>query len=430
MCIRDSITWVGVLTPPVDIEDTGVSLTVAGTYTDIAGNSGTGATTSYDVDTIAPTASVSGIAISNDTGTSDSDFLTSVASQTITGTLSVGLGSGEILYGSVDNGNSWTDITDKLTGTSINWDGATLSGTSAILIKVSDTSGNAGPGATPVQYKLDTQAPVIGWSAATDDQGSVTGGLDSGDSTDDLGLVLSGTNGSGSIVSVYNGSALLGTATVSGDSWSFNAQLQDGVTYQFNVIETDHAGNISVATSNFVVTGDTTAPAVSLTAATIKNTGNTVVQSTETGTVYLVNTTVTVSNLASITGAADNLWNSVAISSPSTNTNLAATGLADGTYKAYAVDLEGNLSSASRNSVIVDNTAPTANFTAATDDVGNFTGALTSGSTTDDTALVLSGSNESGSSVKVYNGSTELGSATVSGTSSVSYTHLTLPTKA
>ena len=54
----------------------------------------------------------------------------------------------------------------------------------------------------------------------------------------------------------------------------------------------------------------------------IMNTGTVVVQSTKTGTVYLVNTTVTVSNITNITGAADNLWNSVAISSPSTNTNL------------------------------------------------------------------------------------------------------------
>ena len=162
---------------------------------------------------------------------------------------------------------------------------------------------------------------------------------------------------------------------------------------------------------------DKLAPVAIVIADIIKNTGSVVVQSTEKGTVYLVNTTVTVSNITSITGAADNLWNRVYISSPSTDTYLAATGLTDGTYKAYAVDAEGNLSSASRNSVIVDNTAPTANLTAATDDVGNFTGALTSGSTTDDIALVLSGSNESGSSVKVYNGSTELGSATVSGTS-------------
>jgi len=94
-----------------------------------------------------------------------------------------------------------------------------------------------------------------------------------------------------------------------------------------------------------------TAPTASVTTATITTSENAVVQSTETGTAYLVNTAVTVSNLASITGAADNQSNSVAISSAATNTNLPATGLADGTYKVYAVDAAGNLSSASSNSV-------------------------------------------------------------------------------
>ena len=89
----------------------------------------------------------------------------------------------------------------------------------------------------------------------------------------------------------------------------------------------------------------------SVTTATITTSENAVVQSTETGTAYLVNTAVTVSNLASITGAADNQSNSVTISSAATNTNLPATGLADGTYKVYAVDSAGNLSSASSNSV-------------------------------------------------------------------------------
>jgi len=95
----------------------------------------------------------------------------------------------------------------------------------------------------------------------------------------------------------------------------------------------------------------TWAPTASVTTATITTSENAVVQSTETGTAYLVNTAVTVSNLASITGAADNQSNSVSISSVSTNTNLPATGLADGTYKVYAVDAAGNLSSASSNSV-------------------------------------------------------------------------------
>ena len=93
------------------------------------------------------------------------------------------------------------------------------------------------------------------------------------------------------------------------------------------------------------------APTASVTTATITTSENAVVQSTNTGTAYLVNTAVTVSNLASITGAADNQSNSVTISSAATNTNLPATGLADGTYKVYAVDSAGLLSSASTNSV-------------------------------------------------------------------------------
>ena len=98
---------------------------------------------------------------------------------------------------------------------------------------------------------------------------------------------------------------------------------------------------------------DNTAPTASVTAATITTSGSAVVQSTETSTAYLVNTTVSVSNLASITGAADNMSNSVAISLANTDTNLPATGLVDGTYKVYAVDAAGNLSSASSNSVTV-----------------------------------------------------------------------------
>ncbi len=104
---------------------------------------------------------------------------------------------------------------------------------------------------------------------------------------------------------------------------------------------------------------DNTAPTASVTIDTITTSGNAVVKSTETGTAYLVNTAIIVSNLDSITGAADNQWNSVAISLANTDTNLPATGLADGTYNVYAVDVAGNLSSASSNSVIVATTATT-----------------------------------------------------------------------
>ena len=131
---------------------------------------------------------------------------------------------------------------------------------------------------------------------------------------------------------------------------------------------------------------DASAPTASVTTATITTSENAVVQSTETGTAYLVNTAVTVSNLASITGAADNQSNSVTISSAATNTNLPATGLADGTYKVYAVDAAGNLSSASSNSVtlLIDyaldfdgtNDNVSANGTAVTLNTSNNTNSL------------------------------------------------------
>ena len=76
---------------------------------------------------------------------------------------------------------------------------------------------------------------------------------------------------------VYNGITELDNATVSGTSWSYTATVANGTTYQFNVKETDLAGNTSAATSNFTVIGDTTAPTASVTTATIPNTGNVVV---------------------------------------------------------------------------------------------------------------------------------------------------------
>ncbi|MDC0078363.1 Ig-like domain-containing protein, partial [Deltaproteobacteria bacterium] len=256
-----------------------------------------------------------------------------------------------------------------------------------------DDAGNLSSASTN-SVTIDSIAPTANFTAATDNVGSITGALPSGSITDDTALVLTGTNESGSGVKIYNGSTEIGSATVSGTNWSYTATVANGTTYQFNVKETDLAGHTSDATSNFTVTGDTVAPTASVDTAAITSNGNAVIQSTatgtvvllntsasitsgnavvqssETGTVYLVKTTVTVNNLASITGAALYQWNSVAISSASTNTNLSVAGLADGTYKVYAVDEAGGLSSASVNSVIIDTTPPSIESVAITSAVG------------------------------------------------------------
>jgi Ca2+-binding RTX toxin-like protein len=78
---------------------------------------------------------------------------------------------------------------------------------------------------------IDATAPMANLSAATDDVGSVTGGLSSGDTTDDTALLLSGSNESGSTVEVYNGNTKLGDAMVSGTSWNYTATVADGSSY-------------------------------------------------------------------------------------------------------------------------------------------------------------------------------------------------------
>ncbi len=149
-----------------------------------------------------------------------------------------------------------------------------------------------------------------------------------------------------------------------------------------------YTGAIDDATASITDNDDETAPIATVSASTISSGGSAVVQSNEAGTAYLVSSTITVSTLTDITGAADSLWNTASITEASTNTNIAATDLVDGTYKAYAVDAAGNLSTASSNSVVIDNTAPTMNtLVVSVDDVidssDNLAAVTFSGTTTD-----------------------------------------------
>ncbi len=120
-------------------------------------------------------------------------------------------------------------------------------------------------------YKVDTTV-TANFTKAHDDEGTVRGDFTSDNTTDDTALVLSGTNEAGSTVKVYHNTTELGTAIVSGTSWSYTATVVNGTTHLFNVRETDLAGNTSAATSNLAVTGDTTAPTTpSVSGATLTN---------------------------------------------------------------------------------------------------------------------------------------------------------------
>jgi hypothetical protein len=192
--------------------------------------------------------------------------------------------------------------------------------------------------------------------------------------------VVATRNGSGSMsvswtaplagtVSSYTVTSTPGsrTCTVTAPATSCTVTgLTNGTSYTFIVVATfsDASTKASLA-SSAVMADDGLTPVATATTDSIKSSSNALVRSSKLGTLYLVNTSVNVSNLASITGAAGSLWNQVTISSAGVDTNISASGLDEGTYKAYAKDALGVLSAASSGTVTVDDTSPTVTLSVA-----------------------------------------------------------------
>ncbi|MRW82873.1 DUF4214 domain-containing protein [Pseudoduganella sp. FT26W] len=128
-------------------------------YSDAAGNSGIGASSApIMIDTLAPMAAAIGIPhFSQDTGSSGTDLITSVASQTVSGMLSAPLGAGESVQVSFDNGGTW----DTASASSNSWSlGHTLTGSGVLQVRVIDTAGNySTPTITP--YAFDQSPPTV-----------------------------------------------------------------------------------------------------------------------------------------------------------------------------------------------------------------------------------------------------------------------------
>jgi hypothetical protein len=362
----------------------------SGTIKDAANNNATltlaspaasnslGANKAIIIDTTAPTQTISAIDISADTGSSATDFITATAAQTITGALSANLGSGESLWGSVNGGVSYTNISSSVTGTAISWAGATLSGTSSIKFEVRDAAGNVGTAATQ-NYELDTTAPtqnISGIDISADTGSSATDFLTSTASQTITGTLSAnlGTGESlwGSIDGGVNYSDVSSSVTGTAISWP-SATLSGSSSIKFQVRDSAGAGG-TVATQSYVL--DTTAPTPTVATVSVTTSNGVTIKSSEAGTAYLVKSTVSVSNLASITSAADDSMNQVTIANANTDTSMSTSGLIAGEYKLYVVDAAGNLSSASSNTVTVAvAAAPTSNSTAAP------TGTTTFGST-------------------------------------------------
>ncbi|MEY5100099.1 MAG: hypothetical protein RJA36_2818 [Pseudomonadota bacterium] len=232
------------------------SLTVQ--QTDAAGNTSI-ASAPYLI-SVCDLPALSAIALSADNGSSSSDFITNVASQTISATLNRALLQTEVVYGSVDGGQTWTDVTNKVSGTTVVWNGAVLPATGSIAFKV--LNGTSIKSEFSQAYTLDTVAPAMPDAALAND--SSNGGT---------GFAVDGISNSGALTAPSNIETdakveyrVKGPGASDFGNWSasYTAPATDGSAdgaYLVEVRQTDKAGNVS-ASESIGYTLDTSKPAM------------------------------------------------------------------------------------------------------------------------------------------------------------------------
>jgi len=327
-----------------------------------ANGGGTAYSQNYTLDTTAPTTTIASAAFSADTGTSSSDFITSTAAQTISGTLSANLTNGEVVQVSLDNGATWTTAATTVGQNTWSLSGQTLSGSNTLKVRVWDTAGNSGTTFSQA-YTLDTTVPTntIATAALSADTG-----LDATDmKTQTASQTISGTLASNLVsgevvkVSLNNGATwATATTTVGQNTWSLSGQTLDG-SNTLMVKVTDAAGNDGTVLSR-TYTIDGTAPTVA--SATVN--GNTLVLTynealasgvTPEYEVKVGGAKVTV-NAVAYDAAAKTVTLTLAAAVAATDT-VTVTYTADGTPAHEVQDPAGNLAADLTDRAVTNNTA-------------------------------------------------------------------------
>ena len=139
---------------------------------------------------------------------------------------------------------------------------------------MADAAGNLGTASAARTFTLDTTSPATttAITAVSDNVGIITGVVAAGGRTNDTTPAISGTISAalaaGETLRVFNGSTLLGSATVNNTAktWSYIPTLpaSAGTTYNITARVADVAGNLGIASAARKFVLDTTAPATTV----------------------------------------------------------------------------------------------------------------------------------------------------------------------
>lgn len=296
----------------------------------------------------------------------------------------------------------------------------------AALASSLNTSANSGT--TTTSPPPAPSAPVIAsWSP---DSGVAGDGI-----TDASQITLHGTAAAGSTVKVYDGSTQIGTATAtSTGSWDYITKVLTDAKHTLTATATNASAQTSVASAAVAVTVDTKAPAAPTIVSDTVNSAN---QAVVSGTAE-ANSAIKVFDGTTQVGTA--------ASNSSGAWSVTTSALSSGSHvlTAKAIDVAGNVSAASTavDPVIGSGTTgSTGSGTSGSGTSGTGTTApaapkIASFSTdsgvagdhiTSDKTLTLAGTAAANSTVKVLDGTTQLGTVTADANGAWHYTTAALP---
>ncbi|NIG42275.1 Ig-like domain-containing protein [Enterobacter sp. Acro-832] len=370
---------------------------------DNAGN--VGATDSQDVviDLTKPAATTITVdSITQDTGLSGSDFITSDNQISLKGTLGAALGSGDHAQISLDGGVTWTDV--SVSGLSWTYvDGRTLAdGDYNYQLRVIDDAGNISATASQV-VTIDTVAPDASKTIAIDSISDDTGLSSSDFITRDTSLTLHGSLGATLADGEYAQISIDGGVTwlnviVTGNSWYYvDSRTLGNQTYDYYVRVVDAAGNVG-ASAHQQVTVDTVAPDAAITVTVDNITVDTGFDNNDfltSSTSYTLHGTLGAElgagEFVQVSMDGGTTWVYATVSGTQWSYSDTRT-LTDGShnYQVRVVDQAGNVGATTSQAVTVDTQAP--QYGVTIDSISEDTGQSGSDFITMDTTLTINGS--------------------------------------
>jgi len=364
------------------------------------------------VDTSAP-GEVSGFVVTDNegpkTGTLSNGDTTDDATPTISGKAEPG-SIVHVYVNGQENGTAVADANGNWTYTT----GSLADGEYTFTARAEDAAGNLGAENAGVTVTLDTSSVPVTIVRVMDDKGTITGELKANDVTDDARPEIIGKAKAGSIVTIKDGSVVLGTVTADASgNWTFTptSDLGDGV-HSITATAKDLTGKEDTSSSfSFEIDGkapnrpsiDYAEDQVGTVKDDLSNNGITddpqpilhgTAEANSTVNIYSVDGTL----LGSVTANSSGAWNFKPGSKLPEGKN---------TFYVTATDKAGNVSDKSADFVLTtDYTAPDASkvtIDSVTDNVGNVQGIVADGGVLDDSRPVIRGSGaEAGNVITVY----------------------------